>query len=94
MRPEERTVIIAPAPPQDLIWLGMAAHGLSSAREEEVAKPVVGAFRRARSPTASLSPSTRVQRYLTNIFEKVGVSCGATWSHLFFEQMPPGAYAA
>ena len=94
VRPEERTVIIAPAPPQDLIWLGMAAHGLS-AREEEVAKLVVGGLSTRQISDRLFIAEHTVQRHLTNIFEKVGVrSRRDLVKHLFFEQMLPGAYAA
>ena len=94
VRPGERTVIIAPAPPQDLIWLGMAAHGLS-AREEEVAKLVVGGLSTRQISDRLFIAEHTVQRHLTNIFEKVGVrSRRDLVKHLFFEQMLPGAYAA
>jgi DNA-binding CsgD family transcriptional regulator len=93
-RPEERTVIIAPAPPQDLIWLGMAAHGLSS-REEEVAKLVVGGLSTRQISDRLYIAEHTVQRHLTNIFEKVGVrSRRDLVKHLFFEQMLPGSVAA
>ncbi len=94
VRPEERTVIIAPAPPQDLIWLGMAAHGLS-AREEDVARLVVGGLSTRQISDRLFIAEHTVQRHLTNIFEKVGVrSRRDLVKHLFFEQMLPGAYAA
>ncbi|MEZ4561849.1 MAG: helix-turn-helix transcriptional regulator [Thermomicrobiales bacterium] len=94
LRPEERTVIIAPAPPQDLIWLGMAAHGLS-AREEEVARLVVGGLSTRQISDRLFIAEHTVQRHLTNIFEKVGVrSRRDLVKHLFFEQMLPAAYAA
>lgn len=93
-RPAERTVIVAPAPPQDLIWLGMAAHGLS-AREEEVARLVVGGMSTRQISDRLYIAEHTVQRHLTNIFEKVGVrSRRDLVKHLFFEQMLPSATAA
>jgi DNA-binding CsgD family transcriptional regulator len=94
VRPEERTVVIAPAPPQDLIWLGMAMHGLS-AREEEVAKLVVGGLSTRQISDRLFIAEHTVQRHLTNIFEKVGVrSRRELVKQLFFQQVLPSAGAA
>ena len=86
-------MIIAPAPPQDLIWQGMAAHGLS-AREEEVAKLVVGGLSTRQISDRLFIAEHTVQRHLTNIFEKVGVrSRRELVKLLFVEHLLPGVVA-
>ncbi len=93
-RTEERLVVIAPAPPQELVWLGMAAYGLSS-REEEVVKLVVGGLSTKQISERLFIAEHTVQRHLTNIFEKVGVrSRRELVKQLFFEHVLPGAGAA
>ena len=85
----ERIVVIAPAQPHDVAWLGMAAYGLSP-REEEVVKLVVsGQTTRQISDRLFIAENT-VQRRLSNIFEKVGVrGRRALVKQVFVEQLLP-----
>jgi DNA-binding NarL/FixJ family response regulator len=93
-RPAERLVVIAPAPPQELMWLGMSAYDLSS-REEDVVKLVVGGLSTKQIAERLFIAEHTVQRHLTNIFEKVGVrSRRELVKQLFFQQVLPSAGAA
>jgi DNA-binding CsgD family transcriptional regulator len=93
-RPAERLVVIAPAPAQELIWLGMSAYGLSS-REEEVVKLVVAGLSTKQISDRLFIAEHTVQRHLSNIFEKVGVrSRRDLVKQLFFEQVLPKVGAA
>jgi DNA-binding CsgD family transcriptional regulator len=93
-RPAERLVVIAPAAPQELVWLGMSAYDLSS-REEEVVKLVVGGLSTKQIAERLFIAEHTVQRHLTNIFEKVGVrSRRELVKQLFFQQVLPSAGAA
>ena len=88
-RAAERIVVIAPAPPQDLAWLGMAAYNLSP-REEEVVKLVVGGQTTKQIADRLFIAQHTVQRHMSNIFEKVGVrGRRALVKQLFVEQMLP-----
>ncbi len=91
LRSAERIVVIAPAKPQDVAWLGMSAYDLST-REEEVVKLVVGGLStRSIADKLFISENT-VQRHLSNIFDKVGVrGRRALVKQLFFEQVLPAA---
>jgi DNA-binding CsgD family transcriptional regulator len=93
-RPAERLVVIAPAPAQELVWLGMSAYGLS-AREEEVVKLVVAGLSTKQISERLFIAEHTVQRHLSNIFEKVGVrSRRDLVKQLFFEQVLPKVGAA
>jgi DNA-binding CsgD family transcriptional regulator len=93
-RPGERLVVIAPAPPQELMWLGMNAYDLS-AREEDVVKLVVGGLSTKQIAERLFIAEHTVQRHLTNIFEKVGVrSRRELVKQLFFAHVLPSAGAA
>jgi DNA-binding CsgD family transcriptional regulator len=93
-RPAERLVVIAPAPAQELVWLGMTAYGLS-AREEEVVKLVVAGLSTKQISERLFIAEHTVQRHLSNIFEKVGVrSRRDLVKQLFFEQVLPKVGAA
>lgn len=93
-RPAERMVVIAPAPPEDLVWLGMTAYGLS-AREEEVVTLVLGGLATRQIAERLFIAEHTVQRHLSNIFEKVGVrSRRDLVKHLFFEHLLPRSGAA
>jgi DNA-binding CsgD family transcriptional regulator len=88
-RPAERIVVIAPAQPQDVAWLGMAAYDLSP-REEEVVKLVVGGQTTRQISDRLFIAEHTVQRHLSNIFEKVGVrGRRALVKQVFVEQMLP-----
>jgi DNA-binding CsgD family transcriptional regulator len=90
-RAAERLVVIAPAPPQELVRLGMAAYGLS-AREEDVVKLVVGGLSTKQMSERLFIAEHTVQRHLTNIFEKVGVrSRRELVKQLYFEHVLPRA---
>jgi DNA-binding CsgD family transcriptional regulator len=92
--PAQRLVVIAPAAPQELVWLGMTAFGLS-AREEDVVKLVVGGLSTRQISDRLYIAEHTVQRHLSNIFEKVGVrSRRDLVKQLFFEQVLPGASVA
>ncbi len=92
-RPSEQTVVIAPAHPEEVAWLGVAAYDLSP-REEEVVKLVVGGHSTKQIADRLFIAEHTVQRHLSNIFEKVGVrSRRALVKQLFFEQVLPGASA-
>jgi DNA-binding CsgD family transcriptional regulator len=93
-RPAERLVVIAPAPPQELMWLGMSAYDLSS-REEDVVKLVVGGLSTKQIADRLFIAEHTVQRHLTNICEQVGVrSRRELVKQLFFQQVLPSAGAA
>jgi DNA-binding CsgD family transcriptional regulator len=93
-RPAERLVVIAPAPPQELVWLSMSAYDLST-REEDVVKLVVGGLSTKQISERLFIAEHTVQRHLTNIFEKVGVrSRRELVKQLFFEHVLPSAGAA
>jgi DNA-binding CsgD family transcriptional regulator len=93
-RAAQRLVVIAPAPPQELMWLGMNAYDLS-AREEEVVKLVVAGLSTKQIAERLFIAEHTVQRHLTNIFEKVGVrSRRELVKQLFFAQVLPGAGVA
>jgi len=86
-RPAERIVVIAPAQPQEVAWLGMAAYDLSP-REEEVVKLVVGGQTTRQISDRLFIAEHTVQRHLSNIFEKVGVrGRRALVKQVFVEQM-------
>jgi DNA-binding NarL/FixJ family response regulator len=88
-RSAERVVVIAPAQPQEVAWLGMAAYHLSS-REEEVVKLVVAGLTTRQISERLFIAEHTVQRHFSNIFEKVGVrSRRELVKHLFVEQMLP-----
>jgi DNA-binding CsgD family transcriptional regulator len=88
-RPAERIVVIAPAQPQEVAWLGMAAYDLSP-REEEVVKLVVGGQTTKQISDRLFIAEHTVQRHLSNIFEKVGVrSRRDLVKHVFVEQVLP-----
>lgn len=90
----ERLVVIAPAPAQELVWLGMTAYGLSG-REEEVVKLVVAGLSTKQISERLFIAEHTVQRHLSNIFEKVGVrSRRDLVKQLFFEQVLPKVGAA
>lgn len=94
VRPAERLVVIAPAPPQELMWLGLNAYDLS-AREEDVVKLVVGGLSTKQIADRLFIAEHSVQRHLTNIFEKVGVrSRRELVKQLFYAQMLPSAGVA
>lgn len=71
-RRAEQVVIVAPARPEEVAWLGMAAYGLSP-REEEVVKLVIGGLSTKQISDRLFIAEHTVQRHLSNIFEKVGV---------------------
>ena len=88
-RPAERIVVIAPAQPQEVAWLGMAAYDLSP-REEEVVRLVVGGQTTKQISDRLFIAEYTVQRHLSNIFEKVGVrSRRDLVKHVFVEQVLP-----
>jgi DNA-binding CsgD family transcriptional regulator len=89
-RSSETMIVVEPAKPEEVAWLNVAAHGLSS-REEEVLELVVrGLSNRRISKELFISENT-VQRHLSNIFEKVGVrSRKELLKRLFFENLLPG----
>lgn len=88
-RPAERMVVISPAPPEDLVWLGMTAYDLS-AREEEVVTLVLGGLATKQISERLFIAEHTVQRHLSNIFEKVGVrSRRDLVKQLFFEHLLP-----
>jgi DNA-binding CsgD family transcriptional regulator len=90
-RPGEQTVVIAPAHPEEVAWLGVAAYALSP-REEDVVKLVVGGLSTRQIADRLFIAEHTVQRHLSNIFEKVGVrSRRALVKQLFFEQVLPSA---
>jgi DNA-binding CsgD family transcriptional regulator len=87
-------VVIAPAPPQELMWLSMNAHDLS-AREEDIVKLVVGGLSTKQISDRLFIAEHTVQRHLSNIFEKVGVrSRRELVKELFFERLLPSAGVA
>jgi DNA-binding CsgD family transcriptional regulator len=88
-RPSERVIVIAPARAAELLWLRLAAYGLSP-REEEIIKLVVrGRSTRQIADTLFISEHT-VQRHIANIFEKVGTrSRPALMQRLFVEHLLP-----
>lgn len=89
-RPGETVVVIEPARAEDIAWLNVASHGLST-REAEIVKLVARGFSTRRiSETLFISEYT-VQRHLQNAFEKVGVrSRRELVKRLFFENLLPG----
>jgi DNA-binding CsgD family transcriptional regulator len=92
-QPVQRVVVIAPARPADVAWLGLTAHGLSP-REEEVVKLVVGGLSTRQIADRLFIAEHTVQRHLSNVFEKVGVrSRRELVKHLFVEQLMPGVVA-
>jgi DNA-binding CsgD family transcriptional regulator len=71
-RPAEVVVVVEPARPEELAWLGPDAYGLTP-REREVAALVArGASTDRIAATLHISPWT-VQNHLSNVFDKVGV---------------------
>ncbi|MGH2530715.1 MAG: LuxR C-terminal-related transcriptional regulator [Thermomicrobiales bacterium] len=89
-RPAERVIVIAPAHPEEVAWLNMAAYGLSR-REEDVIKLVVRGFSTRQLSEALFISEHTVQRHLTNIFEKVGVrSRRDLLKRLFIDHLLPG----
>lgn len=89
-RAGDRIVVIAPARPQEVVWLGMSAYGLTP-REEEVVRLVVGGLSTRQISDRLFIAEHTVQRHLSNIFEKVGVrGRRALVKQFFFEQVLPG----
>jgi DNA-binding CsgD family transcriptional regulator len=89
----QTVVVIAPARPADVAWIGLTAHGLSP-REEEVVKLVVGGLSTRQMADKLFIAEHTVQRHLSNVFEKVGVrSRRELVKGLFVEQMMPGVVA-
>ena len=81
--------VIAPARPQEIVWLGTAGYQLSP-REEEVVKLVVGGLTTRQISDRLFIVENTVQRQLSNIFEKVGVhSRRELMKQLFVEQVLP-----
>jgi DNA-binding CsgD family transcriptional regulator len=93
-RPAERLIVISPVSPQEMVWLGVSAYGLS-AREEDVIKLVVGGLSTKQIAERLYIAEHTVQRHLSNIFEKVGVrSRRELVKELFFERLLPSAGVA
>jgi DNA-binding CsgD family transcriptional regulator len=93
-RPAERLIVISPVSPQEMVWLGVSAYGLS-AREEDVIKLVVGGLSTKQISDRLFIAEHTVQRHLSNIFEKVGVrSRRELVKELFFERLLPSAGVA
>jgi len=90
-RPAERLIVISPVSPQEMVWLGVSAYGLS-AREEDVIKLVVGGLSTKQISDRLYIAEHTVQRHLSNIFEKVGVrSRRELVKELFFARLLPNA---
>ena len=83
-------VVVEPSRPEEVAWLNVAAHGLTS-REAEVVKLVVrGLSTKQISRRLFISEHT-VQRHLQNAFEKAGArSRQELLKRLFFEDLLPG----
>ena len=90
---ETVVVVVKPSRPEEVAWLNVASHGLTS-REAEVVKLVVrGLTTKQISRTLFISENT-VQRHLQNAFEKAGVrSRRELIKRLFFDNLLPGMIA-
>jgi DNA-binding CsgD family transcriptional regulator len=91
-QPGGTVIVIEPSKAEEVVWLNVAAYGLSS-REEEVVKLVVrGASTRQISRSLFISEHT-VQNHLSNVFEKVGVrSRRELVKRLFFDNLYPALF--
>ena len=85
----ETMIVIEPAGPKDVAWLQTAAYGLSS-RERDIVDLVVRGTPTKQMATALYISEYTVQKHLSNVFEKVGVSSRqALVRRLFFDNLYP-----
>jgi DNA-binding CsgD family transcriptional regulator len=92
-RGSETMIVIEPAGPKEMAWLGAAAYGLSPREKEVVDLVVRSASTKHIAATLYISEYT-VQKHLSNVFEKVGVrSRQALVKRLFFDNLYPAIFA-
>jgi len=91
-RPAEVVVVVEPARPEELAWLGPGAYGLTP-REREIAALVArGASTDRIAATLHISTWT-VQNHLSNVFDKVGVrNRPAMVRKLFLDHLYPSLF--
>ena len=86
-------IVIEPAGPKEMAWLGAAGYGLSPREKDVVDLVARGASTKHIATTLYISEYT-VQKHLSNVFEKVGVrSRQALVKRLFFDNLYPTLFA-
>ena len=86
-------IVIEPAGPKEMAWLGASTYGLSPREKEILDLVVCGGSTKHIAATLYISEYT-VQKHLSNVFEKVGVrSRQALVKRLFFDNLYPAIFA-